>query len=338
MRTQSWRLPRDSRRRSGRKACVRCALVLLAILALPASSQASSPKRLALVTAETQNQLLVVDVGSGRVIRRLPMPADPQNVEAYAGQAAVVSTRAAAVTVLNGRTLRSVRVLRGFGSPHIAAWAPSGDYLYVTDDARGQLTAILGKTECKLFVGYGAHHMSFRPDQGELWIALGERARSIAVVDTQHPMRPKLVAHVDPHGLAHDLAFTPNGRFVWVTYDDRPYLRVFDARTRRPVATLYAGSAPTHVRFDDASGLMPFARHAYVTSGNDATLRLFDWRRRRLVRVLTTSLGSFNLSIDRGVAAISSLTSGDLTLVRGEHRAFSRQVAPAARDVALLVP
>jgi DNA-binding beta-propeller fold protein YncE len=281
-------------------------LVVLAILAVPAASHASPPRLLAVVTVESQNRLLVVDVGSGRVLRSITMPADPENVEAYAGQAAVVSTRAGAVTILDGSTLRTQRVLSGFGSPHIAAFAPSGDYLYVTDDSRGQLAVILGKTVRKIFVGYGAHHMAFSPDQSELWIALGERARSIAVVDTRNPMRPRL--------------------------DDRPYVRVFDAETKRPVAKLYAGTPPAHVRFDDAT----FGRYAYVTSGNDATLRLFDWRSRRLVRVLRTSPGSFNLSVHRGVVATTSLTNGTMTVVRGERRVSSRRIAPATRDVALV--
>jgi DNA-binding beta-propeller fold protein YncE len=307
-------------------------LVVLAILAVPAASHASPPRLLAVVTVESQNRLLVVDVGSGRVLRSITMPADPENVEAYAGQAAVVSTRAGAVTILDGSTLRTQRVLSGFGSPHIAAFAPSGDYLYVTDDSRGQLAVILGKTVRKIFVGYGAHHMAFSPDQSELWIALGERARSIAVVDTRNPMRPRLEGNLDPQGLAHDLAFTPDGRFVWVAYDDRPYVRVFDAETKRPVAKLYAGTPPAHVRFDDAT----FGRYAYVTSGNDATLRLFDWRSRRLVRVLRTSPGSFNLSVHRGVVATTSLTNGTMTVVRGERRVSSRRIAPATRDVALV--
>jgi DNA-binding beta-propeller fold protein YncE len=312
------------------------ALLLVAILAIPAASTAATRRPIVLVTAETQNQLLAVDLHSGRVIRRLRMPVDPENVEAYAGQAAVVSTRAGAVTLVDPRTLKIQRVVRGFATPHIAAFAPGGDYLYVTDDARGQLAVILGGAVLKIFVGLGAHHMAFRPDQKELWIALGERARSIAVVDTTHPLRPRLVGNLDSHGLAHDLAFTPDGRFVWVTYDDRPYLRIFDVRTLRPVATLYAGPPPAHVRFDDASGLPRFAVRAYVTSGNSATLRIFDWRKRRLVRVLRTNAGSYNLAIDQGVVATSSLTSGTLTLFHGIRRTRSERVAPAARDVALV--
>jgi len=316
---------------------VKRALLLLAILAVPAASHASGQRGpIALVTAESQNQLLAVDVRSGKVVRRLRMPAEPENVEAYAGQAAVVSARAGAVTFVDPRTLKIRRIIRGFGSPHIAAFAPDGDYLYVTDDARGQLAVIRGRVLRKIFVGYGAHHMAFSPNERRLWIALGERARSIAVVDTHNPARPKLVGHVDPRGLAHDLAFSPDGRFVWVTYDDRTYLQTFDARTGRPVRTQYAGRPPAHIRFDEASRLARFGRYAYVTSGNGAVLRVFDWRSRRLMLVLRTSPGSFNLSVERGLVATSSLTGGRVIAYDGGRRLLSERVAPAARDVALL--
>jgi sugar lactone lactonase YvrE len=302
-------------------------------LAAPHAMAARRP--LALVTVESENRLLAIDVASGHVVRWWTLPADPENVEAYAGSVAVVST-SGAVTLIDGQTLKVRRVLRGFGSPHIAAFSPSGDWLYVSDDARGQLDVILGHVVRRLFVGYGAHHMAFSPDQRRLWVVLGERARSIAVVDTHNPARPRLISHVDPRGLAHDAAFTPDGRYVWVAYDDRSYLRIFDARTRRPVATLPAGTPPAHVRFDNADGLAQFGRYAYVTSGNDGVLRVYDWRSRKLVRTLSTGTGSFNLAVDRGLIATSSLTGGTLTLFRGSRRLLDERVAPVARDVALL--
>ncbi|HEY6835131.1 MAG TPA: hypothetical protein VI142_01560, partial [Gaiellaceae bacterium] len=185
--------------------------------------------------------------------------------------------------------------------------------------------------------GHGAHHMAFSPDQRRLWVVLGERATSIAVVDTHIPARPRLIGHVDPQGLAHDAAFTPDGRYVWVAYDDGPYVRVFRASTGRPVATLYAGPPPGHVRFDASDGVARFGRYAYVTSGNAGTIRVFDWRRRRLVRIIRTGPGSFNLDVDRGLVATSSLTRGRLFAWRG-RRLLDEPVAPAARDVALALP
>jgi murein peptide amidase A len=301
-----------------------------AVLALAPRTQHAftAAHELALVTVESQNRLLAVDLTSGRVVRRWSLPADPENVEAYAGQAAVVSTNGGAVTILDTRALRVRRIVRGLGSPHIAAWSPDGEYVYVTDDASGRLEVVRNRVLRRIFVGRGAHHMAFSPDQKRLWVVLGERARSIAVVDTHNVRRPRLIGHVDPQGLAHDAAFTPDGRYVWVAYDDRSYVSVFDARTRRPVATVPAGSPPAHLRI--AGG------RAYVTSGNDAVLRIYEWRTRRLVSTLKTAPGSFNLSTDHALIATSSLTSGWLTVFRGGTRILAERVAPAARDVALI--
>ena len=319
-------------------------LILVAGTLLAPASQARvavGGPTYALVTAETLNQLVVVAMPSGRVVKRLQLPADPQNVEAYAGAAAVVSTRAGSVTLVDPTTLRIKKVIRGFGAPHIAAFSPDGDYVYVTDDERGQLAVIEGRVIRKLFVGYGAHHMAFAPDERRLWIALGERATSIAVLDTNRETgriaRPRVIGHVDPMGLAHDLAFTPDGHYVWVTYDDRPVIRVFNARTRHVVSTLYGGPAPQHVRFDDADGLPAFGRYAYVSSGNSGRLRVFDWRTRRLVRTIRIPIGSFNLSIDRGRIATASLSQGIVTELVGDRRNSAR-VAAATRDVALTTP
>jgi WD40 repeat protein len=309
-------------------------LAAAALLAPASQARISSGKVYALVTAETLNQLVVVQ--SGRVIKRLPMPAEPENVEAFPNETAVVvSTRAGAVTVLDTRRLQIRRVLGGFDSPHIAAFSPNGTLIYVTDDGRGELAVIRNRVLDKVFVGFGAHHIAVGPKGRRLWIALGERARSISIVNTANPRRPKVVGRVDPHGLAHDLAFTPDGRYVWITYDAGSVIRVFSTRTRQPVATIYGGTPPQHVLFGRAGTV--FEHTAYVTSGNDGTVREFRWRDRKLLRILHAPDGSFNLSAEFGWLATASLTQGIVSEFSGTRRSSIR-VAPATRDVALVTP
>jgi hypothetical protein len=314
---------------------VKRALLLLALLALPAASHAAPQggETVALVTAETLNQLLVVDLGSGEIVRRLPMPADPQNVESTpADDAAAVVSTSGAVTLLGLPRLHVRRTIRGFNQPHIAAFSPHGRYLYVTDDTRGELVVIgvrRARVLRRIFVGRGAHHIAVRPDGGRLWIVLGERATEIVVVDTRRPAHPWIVARLfDIGGLAHDAAFAPDGKRVWVTYDDRSTIAIFDARTYRQVRTLPAGSAPQHVSF---------GRYAYVTSGNDGRLRVFSVTG-RLLGVARTPTGSFNLGLGQDVVLTPSLRQGTLTqLRRSGGRIWSKKVAPAARDAAFAV-
>jgi DNA-binding beta-propeller fold protein YncE len=312
---------------------VKRALLLLSVLLVPASHaarQGGTP--IALVTAEAQNQLLVVGLPpNGRVEKRLHVPADPQNVEANQHVAVVVSTRAGAVTLIDVQRLRVTRVFRGFRSPHIAALSPNGDFAYVTDDARGQLVVIglaRKRIVARVFVGFGAHHMAFRPHHHELWIVMGERAPSIHIVDTTYAAHPRPRGWFSPGaGLMHDLAFAPDGR-LWVTYDDRPTISVFDPRTRRLLFTRAAGSPPQHVAF---------GRRAYVTSGNDGELRIFSIAGRQ-IRKAATPLGSFNLGLGGGIVLTPSLTRGTLTELTDDGRLLgSRRVAPAARDAALVI-
>jgi DNA-binding beta-propeller fold protein YncE len=315
------------------------AVAVLALVGGDGRSARAGGTPVALVTAETLNQLIAVELPSGRVLRRLRMPTDPQNVETGPRYAVVVSPAAGAVTILNVQKLRVRKVLRGFGSPHIALVLPfpRRELAYVTDDSRGQLDVIQlreGRVLDRVFVGRGAHHMSLSPDRRRLWVALGERARAVAVVDTSHAARPRLLGHLDPHGLAHDVAFDPRGANVWVTYDDRSAIGIFDARSGRLLRTLPAGSPPQHVAFDPFS----LARQAYVTSGNDGTLRIVSLKNNRLVRLVRVPYGSFNLGLYGSFVATSSLYRGTLTdLVDTGRKVLVKRVAPASRDVAVAV-
>src|SRR5207244_9505054 len=120
---------------------------------------------------------------------------DPQNVAVAQYKVVVVSPKSGAVTLLDRRTLKTVKVLRGFGSPHLAAISPFQKWAYVTDDARGELDVLalgIPRIVDRVFVGNGAHHLSISPRGYRAWIALGEHARELAIVDLTRPDRPRL--------------------------------------------------------------------------------------------------------------------------------------------------
>ena len=287
----------------------------------------------ALVTAETQNALLAIALPSGKVLRRLPMPADPENVTAVGGRyAVVVSPRAGAVTVISTPSLRIVRVLRGFVDPHIVAATADLQGVYVTDDGSGQVVAIRFSPRPhvvrRVFVGLGAHHFDVSPSGNEAWVALGERARTIVVLDVSDPWRPRVVGRVDPGFAAHDLAFSSDWR-VWVTASDRPFVTIFDTRTRRPVARVAAGPPPQHVAIG-------YVDDAFITSGYGSSLEIVDRSSGRIRRTVRVPYGSFNVTVGGGFAVTASLLRGTVTEVDDAGRVWmNKRFAPAARGVAV---
>ena len=204
----------------------------------------------ALVTDEAQNRLLVVDLPSGRIARSVSVPADPEDIatSGNGGVVVVVSSSAGKVTILNRDTLKIIKTFGGFEQPHIAAISPDGSYAYITDDARGTLT-VIRLSDMKIVdtvsVGIGAHHLAFSPTERTVWVALGENAQQITTLSTVtsrpappsspvvNPGRPRVTGHFTPGFPAHDLAFSPDGRSIWITSATGSDVTAFDARTHQ---------------------------------------------------------------------------------------------------------
>ena len=294
-----------------------------------ASSQTPAPE--ALVTAETENRLVAVDLRSGRVLRRIAMPSDPQNVAA-GGVAVVVSLAARTVSLLSAGSLRVAKELHGFVSPQIAAISPDGQYAYVSD-ASGTLTVVQLSDATivdRIEVGAGAHHMSFRPDQRQLWVALGESARTIVILDTSDVAHPRVVGVFHPGFPAHDLSFAPNGRTVWISSADGPDVSVFSSGAHRLLFRVPVGPSPQHIAFAGP--------YAYLTSGYGGVLEKVEASSGRVRARARSPYGSFELDVADGYAATSSLLRGTLAIYNMNLRLLRViHVAPAAREVAIWV-
>ncbi len=229
--------------------------------------------------------------------------------------------------------LRRVAVFRHFRSPQLATPTPDGEYLLVTDAAAGTLTSIeLARMRVvgRVAVGTGAHHLAVSPNDRRAWVALGESARTIVVVDVADPRHMRVLRRLHPTAQAHDIAFNPDGRTVWVSSAAKPYISVYGATSGRLVDTVPAGRAPQHVLF--AAG------HAYVTSGYDSSIEMADPARRTVLRRVQLPYGSFNLaSAGRWLVATSVLT-GEVTVLRAAtlRRRAHTTVASVARSVAVL--
>src|ERR671915_1858362 len=91
----------------------------------------------ALVTADTQARVAVVELSSGRILRSVATLPGPRSIESVSQRMGVVChTQHGAVTLIDGHTLRIRRVVRGFGEPRYAAVAPNRRHVFISDSAR----------------------------------------------------------------------------------------------------------------------------------------------------------------------------------------------------------
>jgi DNA-binding beta-propeller fold protein YncE len=319
-------------------------LALLAATAAVAANSLTAARDggmpVALVTTETENALLAVSLDNGHILRRVALPADPENVVAVVGvTVVVVSARGHAVSLLDWRSLKLIKVFHEFGAPHLAAVAPDGEWAYVTDDARGQLVTIEFATKRvvdRLAVGAGAHHLTISPDGRRLWLALGERARTVVIVDTSKHASPRILRRFDPGFAVHDLAFSPDGRQAWLTSANSRFVTVVDAHSGRRLFTVPAGRPPQHIAFNYA--VSNLSRHAYITSGYSGRIEMVDARSGRILRAASVPYGSFNLTTAGGLVVTSSLLRGTVTELNDQLRLIRNvNVAAAARDVGVVV-
>jgi DNA-binding beta-propeller fold protein YncE len=305
--------------------------VAAVVVVLPAQARTSGGTAVALVTAETQNELLAVSLPPQHVLRRVRVAADPQNVAVVGASAViVVSTKSHAVTVLTP-ALKVVRVFRSFRAPHLAAIFPDGKHVYVTDDATGVLTVIeltRPSIVARVFVGVGAHHLALSPDGNRAWIALGEHARTIVILDTASIVHPRVIDRFDPGFAAHDLGFNAADGRVWVTSDSDDRVRIFSPATHRVLFGVTVGPPPQHVAFGPRG-------QAYLTSGYASRIVAAS-RFGRVLRTATVPYGSFNVATAGDFVVTSSLLGGTVTELNAElHVVGTLKVAPAARDVAI---
>jgi DNA-binding beta-propeller fold protein YncE len=288
---------------------------------------------LALVTADQDGFVAVVDLARRRLARRIATLDGPRSVEARGGAGALVAHAAqGAVTLFDGSPPRVRRVLRGFGEPRYAAIAPGGAHAFVTDSGHGELAVVdlrRGRVVHRLAVGAGARHVTLDPAGRTLWIALGSTAAVLVVVDVADPLRPRVTRRVKPPFGAHDVAFSPSGRRVWVTGGRTPSVALYRATAAWPAAVLAADAAPQHVAFGP--------RAAYVASGEGRSLTVHALADGGVRRRSVVPLGSYNVA--RGAAGVltPSLGSGELTVLDTAGRVrWAVTVASAAHDACLL--
>jgi len=312
----------------------RLLVLATALLLVPSASARTAAERpVAIVAAETANEVVAVSLGphGGHVLKRVRLE-DPLMVAAPLHGPAVVLDPHGTVTLLGWHTLRPIKVFHGFSDPQVARIAPGDRFAYVADGGSGRLSVIdLARRRVvdRIYVGLQAHHMSFSPSGRRLWIALGEVATTVVRLNTSDLARPRVAGRLHPRFAAHSVGFAPDGRTVWLSSARAPYVTVYNAATAKAVKVVRAGRAPQEVAFSGARALL--------TSGYGSSISAVLWRTYRRLGTVPMPYGSFNLATYGGLAVTSSLFTGQVTALRAGtlRRFWTTKVAPETRYVAI---
>jgi DNA-binding beta-propeller fold protein YncE len=294
-------------------------------------ARAVRPTPIALVTADLESRLVAVDIERGRILRYVETLPYPRSIETVGASAVVAHPELGVVSIVDGRSHSITHVLRGFGEPRYTAAHPGGRYAFITDAKWGEVVAldvVQGRVLGRTGVGALARHVTIDRAGRTLAVALGPKAKEVAVVDVSKVGSPRLVRRFRPPFLAHDVGFAPDARHLWVSSGDRLELAVYDIRSGGLLARPSGDWPPQHVTFSD--------EHAYVTSGWSGTLRIhsFNGRRGPLTPV---PVGSYNVQQASGWVLTPSLGRGDLCVLDERGHLLRRiKVARSSHDACLV--
>ena len=309
-------------------------------LAAAAPSIARASRRgpqgpLVLATADDEASVVVLDLATGALRRRIATFTGPSTIETVGGGtiALVGHPGSGVISLIDIASLRVTHELGGFGEPRYAAAGPGGRYAYVTDAERGELIVLdlpRARVVDRVHAGALARHLTIAPDGRTLFAALGPRASAVAVLDATDPRHPRLVRTLAPLDLAHDVVVSPDGATLWVTSGTTQRIAVHDVRTLRPIARLAAGAPPQHVAMA--------GDRVFVASGADGRMRMHR-ANGHLLRTTRIPLDSYNVTCAFGRVVTPSLILGTVTTL-GSTGAFIRRerVARAAHDACIVPP
>ena len=297
----------------------------------------------ALVTADLDGFVAVVDLERRRVVRRLATRDGPRSLEtrAGAGSGALVGHAALGVVTLLrvGPEIGVRRVLGGFGEPRYAAIAPGGAHAFVTDSGHGELAvdrparrarrAARGgrrrarATSRSTRAGARCGSRSARPRPSSSSSTSPTRSRRASCAGSRRRSARTTSRSPPAGGASGSPAGARRGSRCTT-----PTAGAAGAAHGAP-QTIAAGAAPQHVTFG------PHA--AYVASGEGRSLTVHALGDGRPRGRAVTPLGSYNVARGAGRVLTPSLHSGELTVLDAAGRVrWSVTIGAAAHDVCVL--
>lgn len=299
-------------------------LAIVTIFALTPSSGLSQDSRAVRgrsavwVALEDAGRLAKVNLDAGRTVRRVNVPGRPHNLTVSRNGTVITTLQGrGSVAIVRGRRVKEVSLggsphdvkivhriavvtnegaarldritLRGKcrkaiplrADPHDLAITPNGRRAWVTMDGTDDIAIVdlkRARVRRYLSTGKSPHDVLFAPD-GQAWVT--DWVQGIHVFERNGRIVKTFDRGVEPH----HLAFTPNGRQVWITDNGAMRVLIVSARTLRVLAVRPVRGAPHHVAIT-ADG-----RRVAVADNDRGKIVVFNASTRKKLRGVSVGAG-----------------------------------------------
>ena len=174
------------------------------------------------------------------------------------------------------------------------AWAldSKAEVLYVTLPDTGKVAVvdmITWDVSTYLSVGSRPVEINFQPDQKYLWVGIDggidgpDKAGGVGVID---PETNKIVAKIATGHGHHEIAFSDDSRFAYLTNEMDGTVSVIDIWKLKKMKDIKAGKQPASLAYSST------AQSVYVVDSEKGTLHVIDGKSQEVSKSIDTTAGS----------------------------------------------
>jgi YVTN family beta-propeller protein len=131
--------------------------------------------------------------------------------------------------------------------------------------------------------GQGTEGIDVSPDGKEVWVANREMQQPAGTITVLDAASDAILAAFSSGGqMPIRVKFTPDGKEVFVSNARSNSVTVFDAASRKLVATIAVGAVPVGIQ------MTPDGKRAFVANTNDNKVSVLDVPGRKVLRTFQT--------------------------------------------------
>ena len=311
---------------------LRLALAALASLFVLGSCASAPDFDGTLFVADTNSKdIAVVDAGSMKLVARIPVPGKPHGVDIEPGAkriwaANIEGDTVSVIDIASRRVVSSIKTCVGPVNVAFAAgraFVACGDgYMAVIDTT----SLAVVKTEA---IGFAPHEIIAGP-LGRLW-AVNRGSNDLSEID---PAKGTLVSRHPAGPFAYDAAFSPDGKYAFVTSKAWSAVSVLSTDDFQILGSIKVGKDPSLLV------MAPDGKRLYVTNKNDGTVSVINALTFQVVQTIRVQQepGGIAISPDGRLLFVANFGSDSLSVIDTEEGRIIKTVpvGDSPDDIAIL--